>query len=88
MQPQTIKIVFLMKQEENWVDVTLTTEESRIEKRTICTHETVCVSKRWILSASLSTSVSAKMLFHSPTDDRVSELQSVVNSALPITAFT
>lgn len=53
-----------------------------------CPLETQCVSKRWILSASLTTFLSAKMLFHSPTDDRVSELQSVVNNALPITAFT
>lgn len=52
-----------------------------------CPAENQSVSKTWILLASLTISLSAQM-FHSPTDGQVSELQSVVNNALPKTAFT
>lgn len=32
--------------------------------------------------------LAGKLLFHSPMDDRVSKLQSVVNDMLPTTAFS
>lgn len=52
------------------------------------TRDSVCVQKMDIIRFTDYPSLSAKMLFHSPTDDRVSELQSVVSDGLPITAFT
>ena len=76
------------------MDITLIVEWGRVEKEshTTCDHvhqrPGVCVQEMDIMRFTEYLSLSAKMLFHSPTGDRVSELQSVVSDVLPITAFT
>lgn len=63
-QPQTIKILLLIKYDENWSDITVILQNKTGEEKNriewwvlVCPPETQCVSA-WILSASMTDSLS------------------------------